>query len=212
MNSDISSLDRSVFTLPTKYGGSGIPNIVEGADFEYEMSKTLSAPLAALIVIQSQNRLPEEPTSMELKNSIIRQRETRLKQQVETTDEKLSPEMIKTITQAWDKGASNWLNVLPLEEEGYVFTKEEFWDLLASRYSQPIQGLPSFCPCGQMFNTVHATECKEGGLVHSRHDEIVNLEAALLSKVYKYIMIEPSLQLLTWETLPLLSTITDDGA
>ena len=91
---------------------------MEEEDFEYEMSKTLSATLAALIVIQSQNRLPEEPASMELKNGIIRQKETRLKQQVETIDEKRSPEMIKTITQAWDKGASNWLNVLPLEEEG----------------------------------------------------------------------------------------------
>ena len=60
LKSYISSLDRSLFTLPTKYGGLG-PNIVEEADFEYEMSKILSAPLATLIVIQSQNTLPEEP-------------------------------------------------------------------------------------------------------------------------------------------------------
>ena len=118
------------------------------------MSKTLSAPLVSLIVIQSQNRLPEEPTSMELKNGIIGQRETRLKQQVETIDEKLSPEMIKTITQAQDKGTSNWLNVLPLEEEGYVLTKEEFWDSLALRNNRLIPGLPFSCPCGQMFSTV----------------------------------------------------------
>ena len=80
---------------------------MEGAEFEYEVSKTLSAPLAALIVIQSQNRLPEEPTSVELKNGIIRRREIKLKQQVETVDKRLSPEMIRTITQARDKGASN---------------------------------------------------------------------------------------------------------
>ena len=73
---------------------------MEEADFEYEMSITLSAPLTALIVIQSQNRLAEEPMSTELKNGIIRQRETRLKQQVEAIDEKLYPEMIRTITQA----------------------------------------------------------------------------------------------------------------
>ena len=54
---------------------------------------------------------------MELKDGIIKQKETRLKQQVEIVDEKLSPEMIKTIIQARDKGASNWLNALPLEEE-----------------------------------------------------------------------------------------------
>ena len=150
--------------------------------------------LAALIVIQSQNRLPEEkPTSLELNNGIIRQRETRLKQQVETIDEKLSPEVIRTITQARDKGASNWLNVLPLKKEGYMLTKEELWDSLASRYNQPIPGLPSFCSCGKIFSTVHALECKKGGFVHSRHDEIRNLEAALLSKVCKDVMTEPSL-------------------
>ena len=97
---------------------------------------------------------------MELKNGIIRQRETSLKQQVETLDEKLSSEMIKTITHTRDKGASNWLNVLPLEEEGYVLTKEEFWDSLALRYNRPIPGLPSFFPCGQTFSTVHPPECK----------------------------------------------------
>ena len=126
---------------------------------------------------------------MELKNGIIRQRETRSKRQVETIDEKLSPEMIKKITQAWDKGASNWLNVLPLEEtreeEGYLLTKEEFWDSLALRYNRPVPGLSSFCLCGQMFSTVQ--EC---ALSDSRHGK---LEAAFLSKVCKDVMIEPSL-------------------
>ena len=45
------------------------------AEVEYEISKTLNAPPAALIVIQSQNKIPEESTSMELKlkNGVIRQ-------------------------------------------------------------------------------------------------------------------------------------------
>ena len=93
-----------------------------------------------------------------------------------------------------------------------MLTKEEFWDSFALRYNRPIPGLPSFCPCGQMFSTIHAPKCKKGGFVHSRHDEIRNLEAALLSKVCRDVMIEPSLLPLTEETFPLLSTITDDGA
>ena len=54
-----------------------------------------------------------------------------------------------------------------------------------------------------MFSMVHAPECKKGGFVHSRHDEMRNLEAALLPKVCKDLMIEPSIQPLTGETFPL---------
>ena len=75
-----------------------------------------------------------------------------------------------------------------------------------------IPGLPSFCPCGQMFSTVHALECKKGGFVDSQHDEIRNLEEVLLSKGCKDVMIEPSPKPLTGETFSLLSTITDDCA
>ena len=35
------------------------------------------------------------------------------------------------------------------------------------------------------FNTVHALDCKKGGFLHSRHDEIRDLEEALLSQVCK---------------------------
>ena len=75
-------------------------------------------------------------------------------------------------------------------------------------YTRSAQFLPLWSnvqhnPCSKM---------QERGLVHSRHDEIRNLEAALLSKVCRDVMIEPSLQPLTGETFPFLSTITDDGA
>ena len=53
-------LDREIFALPTRPGGLGIPILTTEADFEYNKSKTLSAPLAALIVTQNMLALPDE--------------------------------------------------------------------------------------------------------------------------------------------------------
>ena len=60
--------------------------------------------------------------------------------------------MTRTLSNAIAKGASNWLNVLPLAEEGYVLIKEEFRDAMAMRYSKHILGLPRKCACGSNFD------------------------------------------------------------
>ena len=39
-------------------------------------------------------------------------------------------------------GASTWLTSLPTKDEGYVFNKQEFWDLLHIRYGWNLTRLP----------------------------------------------------------------------
>ena len=124
----------------------------------------------------------------------------------------LTPEMTRTISNASAKGASNWLNVLPLSEEGYVLNKEEFRDAMAMRYSKHLLGLPSKCSCGSKFDPVHALDCNNGGFIHSRHKQLRNLEAKMLSEVCQDIEIEPQLQPLTGENMPLQSANTEDSA
>ena len=127
-------------------------------------------------------------------------------------DQNLDQEKLRTISQIRNKGTSNWLNILPLEDEGYVLNKQEFRDALALRYNRSISGSPSTCPCGLPFNTVHALDCKKGGFVHSRHDEIQDLEAALLSQVCKDVATEPALQPVTGENFALRSANIEDNA
>ena len=57
---EVSLLDREIFALPTCLGGLGIRVMTTEADFEYNASRTLSAPLAALIVTQNTFALPDE--------------------------------------------------------------------------------------------------------------------------------------------------------
>ena len=100
-----------------------------------------------------------------------------------------------------ESGSSNWLSCLPLEDSGYVLTKQEFWDALNLRYNWPLSRIPPKCPCGNNFDLNHAFSCKKGGFVSSRHNDLRNITANLLSEVCKDVCVEPQLSSLSGETL-----------
>ena len=96
--------------------------------------------------------------------------------------------------QTQEKGVSSWLGVLPLEEYGFVLNKGEFRDAIKLRYGNHLRGLPQECPCGQQFGVTHALNCKKGGFVIIRHNNIRDFEANLLKKVCSDVETEPRLQ------------------
>ena len=65
------------------------------------------------------------------------------------------------VDQARDKGASSWLNAIPLGEQGLWLNKEEFRDALRLRYDMPLGSLPSHCVRGEKF--VINQSCERGG-------------------------------------------------
>jgi len=99
-----------------------------------------------------------------------------------------------------ENGASNWLTSLPIDEKGFHLIKREFWDAVNLKYSWPISRLPSKCACGSVSNVDHALNCKKGGFVTMRHNELRDITADLLSEVCKDVCVEPLLQPLTGET------------
>ena len=52
---------------------------------------------------------------------------------IETIPDDIKPFLI----QARDKGASSWLNALPIQEQNLDLNKEEFQDALRLRYNLP---------------------------------------------------------------------------
>ena len=117
----------------------------------------------------------------------------------------------RAVLQAKEKGSTNWLTALPLQDHGLVLNKGEFGDALNLKYNRPIKGLPTKCPCGQNFNVTHAMNCKMGGFVIIRHNELRDFEANLLNKVCTDVEIEPRLQPLEGEQMT-ASTIDGDEA
>ena len=90
---------------------------------------------------------------------------------------------------------------MPLEDQGFTLNKGEFRDALSIRYNNKLRGLPSKCPCGQAFDINHAMNCKRGGLVTIRHNNIRDFEANLLKQVCNDVECEPPLQPLEGEQI-----------
>ena len=68
---------------------------------------------------------------------------------------------------------SFWLSIVPLKSHHFDVASQEFQDALALRYRKPLLSLPSFCDeCSAPFSVEHALDCRVGGLVGQRHNEV----------------------------------------
>jgi hypothetical protein len=91
---------------------------------------------------------------------------------------------------------SGWLSVVPIEGNEFDLSPDEFRDSLALRYGKDPINLPSHCDAdGEAFNVNHALNCPRGGLIYGRHNEMRDLNCALLeSSGLKQVVSEPIVQ------------------
>ena len=101
--------------------------------------------------------------------------------------------------------ASSLLGVLPLAEFGFTLIKGEFRDALSFRHRKPLKGLPAMRPCDQMRTVTHALNCKKGGFAAMPHNNLMDSEADMLSKIVNGVEEEPELQPFTGEIIEGLS-------
>ena len=57
---------------------------------------------------------------------------------------------------ATQKGASNWLTVLPMRDMDFDVNKSEFRDAVKLRHDWEVPDIPSVCVCGDIFSVDHA--------------------------------------------------------
>jgi hypothetical protein len=143
-----------------------------------------------------------------------RQKQALRKEKIELIDTKLPARVISYVKQeqARDKGASSWLNALPIEDQQFVLNKGEFKDALRLRYNIELENLPTVCPCGERFDVTHALTCGKGDFVIERHDNVKNTLTTLLDKVCVDVESEPHLLPVTNETLQYKTVNTKDDA
>ena len=209
--------ERSIFSLPTKYGGLGIPNPVEMTDSEYEASKLITNSLANTINIQSSSfsEVDWEGMKREKASASVRKKnfhENKLQEIIASNT--VTRGMKRALEFAQEKGASLWLNTQPSQEHGCFLNRQEFKDALCLRYSWEVKGIPKYCACGTKNSTDHCLTCKKGGYVSLRHNALRNTEAALLKEVCHDVKIEPVLMPIeeTDDFFQLASTSTEDNA
>ena len=206
---------REILELKTSDGGLGIPCLVSSAEQQFQSSVKITSPHVQSIKKQKNTMLKTNEEGISLEEIMKQERAekaSRKKTKMETVDDKLSPEMKTQVTQARDKGASSWLNALPIAELDFQLNKEEFHDALRIRYDQKLSNLPTSCPCGKSFSVEHALSCKKGGFVHERHDNVKDTLTKLLNRICIDVESEPHLIPVTNERFDLKSANRTDEA
>ena len=81
---------------------------------------------------------------------------------------------------------------MPLARSQFDLSPQEFRDGLALRYRKPLLSLSSVCDgCGAPFSIEHALDCRFGGLVTHRHNEVRDAFGDLASLVWSPVVKEP---------------------
>ena len=94
--------------------------------------------------------------------------------------ENCSSEKKLTVKIPSQKGASNWLCLLPLAKFNFSLNKSEIKDGLHLRYGWEPQNTPHIWPCGQPFILAHSLHCPKCVYPHPRQNEIRDTFATLL--------------------------------
>ena len=80
-----------------------------------------------------------------------------------------------------EKGASNWLIVLPISKK--KLQPEKMRSLVTNNIRMRINQTPLTCACGAIFNLTHAPYCAKGGKSHIGHNENRDPFANFISEV-----------------------------
>ena len=155
--------ERDLLELPVRLGGLGLVNLARTASQEYEASIKITGPLVRQIIKQA-HEPPDETEIKTLQAGTRREKDERLKMQCEQVRESLPSKTERAVELATEKGASNWLTVIPIKGMNFNLSKREFRDAIKLRYDWEIADLPAVCTCGDLFTVDHAMVCRHGGL------------------------------------------------
>ena len=98
----------------------------------------------------------------------------------------------RAIPRVVKRKTSTWLTVLPVSHYHFDLSPSEFRDALAIRYHQPLTKLAADCDgCGGEFTPQHALDCRKGGLIIQRHNEVRDPLGDLVSIAFRDVIREP---------------------
>jgi len=175
---------RELLALPTRHGGIALTDPTRRSCAKYESSIKITSALTEAILSKD----PDYSFAI-MSMQITEKDEVHARNRQESADaattlkESLPSPMKKAMDLASQKGASNWLTTLPIEEFGFTLYKGAFHDAMALRYDWKLSHTPSNCACGKKFTVEHAFTCPKGCFPILRHNEIRDLTANLLTEV-----------------------------
>ena len=116
---DLNDHMRRIMALPTRLGGLGLDNPPSESDFEYSASCKVCNPISELILQQSGQLNSDTFEKQRKARSAVRQeRRQAAAEDTRLLLEELPEDSKRMVNLAAEKGASNWLSVLPVAEQG----------------------------------------------------------------------------------------------
>ena len=129
-----------------------------------------------------------------MKSELKQEKEIKLKNELEEVKKNLNESEVRYLQTAQEKGASAWLNCLPIQSLGYSLNKQEFRDAIHLRYGWKIQDMPNECGCGKKNSIDHSLICKLGGYVSLTHNSVRDTQAQIMKEICYDVWTEPQLQ------------------
>ena len=190
-------LERDILSLPVRLGGLGFTSPTQSAN---AASVNVTAPLAERIMSQL-HEPPDEDEITLLQQNSKKEKEERFLRRSDEWRNSLPARAKRAVSLAREKGASNWLTVIPNKDTDSDLNKREFKEVILLRYDLEIMSTLTVYVCEDRFSVDHAMICKRGGFIIQRHNELRDLEADLLDLVCNDVETEPALQGITGGTL-----------
>ena len=190
----VTDAERKICSLPVRMGGLGIQNPMHTAEIEFRNSSIVTRNLTKMI--EDQDADLANYRSNEVKSEIEKlkaEKEEAMRMKLEEVKSEVDEKMKRTLELACEKGAGAWLSALPLQTLGYTLNKQEFKDAIYLRYGWNIPNTPFHCGCGAKNSVDHTLNCKLGGYITMRHNNLRDFEASLLTEVCKDVKVEPEL-------------------
>jgi len=186
--------ERELLALQVRLGGLGIQNPAIVSESAFEASLKLTSPLVQAILTQDPNLQVDLAEVISIKDAIRKSNQELRAAQAMTVHDALPSPLQRCVELAREKGASSWLSVLPIKDQGFSLNKGEFRDALCLRYGWSLTRTPTHCNCGRIFTTDHSMICPKGGFPTIRHNELRDMTANLLTEVCHNVATEPHLQ------------------
>ena len=176
-------------------GGLGLRAFAEQADEQFEHSIRATRPIVDLIKRQEVEQATYPAAAIcEAKAEIRSLKDIQRKERYSEFVTSSAPDDLRTAVQRnSEPGISVWLSGRPSKDHGNSYSRPEWEDLVALRYTVPIPDLPAQCGCGKKFSPAHAFSCPLGGFPHGRHNNIRDFFVALLAHLFPDVQKEPRL-------------------
>ena len=192
LGAGVTEAEEALFALPTSLGGLGIFDPTKTATLAYQTSRQGNKVLVEAVKVV----VFDPAQHLEALRAARKHHDNIKEETYQSVLDSIFMQFISKRTRAIKKAISGktsaWLSVLLIATCHSDLSPAQFRDGLAVHYMRDPADLPSKCDgCGASLTLQHALDCKVGGLVIQRHNEIRDCIGDIAAQVWTQVVLEP---------------------